>query len=57
MVAGLDVRLDEAGRFSLNDLHRTGGSKPKHRPSMWLANQQPKGTRYLAPDGGVYTKP
>lgn len=39
-IAGLDVRLDDAGRFSLNDLHRAGGSKPKHRPSLWLANQQ-----------------
>ena len=40
MVAGLDVRMDEAGRFSLNDLHRAGGGKPRHRPSRWLENQQ-----------------
>ena len=40
IVAGATVRVDAAGRYNLNDLHHAGGSKPKHRPSLWLANQQ-----------------
>jgi len=41
-VAGFDVGLDDVGRLNLNDLHAAGGGAPKHRPSVWLANQQTK---------------
>lgn len=41
-VAGRSIRLDDAGRLSLNDLHRAGGGANKNRPSQWLANRQTK---------------
>lgn len=42
MVADRSIRLDDAGRLSLNDLHRAGGGANKDRPSQWLANRQTK---------------
>lgn len=44
-IAGIGVRRDAAGRYSLNDLHRAAGGANKHRPSLWVENQQ---TRQLA---------
>lgn len=41
-IAGAAVRMDDLGRFSLNDLHRAGGGASKHRPSLWLSNSQTK---------------
>ena len=41
-IADRTIRMDEAGRFSLNDLHRAGGGANKHRPSLWLSNRQTK---------------
>lgn len=38
-IAGHHVRI-EAGRFSLNDLHRAGGGEPRHRPALWLRTKQ-----------------
>lgn len=43
VVAGQGIRMDAAGRFSLNDLHRAGGGANKHRPSLWLKSTQVKG--------------
>lgn len=42
-VAGVLVRRDSAGRFSLNDLHRAAGGEKRHGPSYWLANAQTRG--------------
>lgn len=39
-LAGVQIRTDSAGRFSLNDLHKAAGGEPRHRPSLWLENQQ-----------------
>lgn len=39
-VAGFNVQQDAAGRFSLNDLHRAAGGENRHRPSLWIENQQ-----------------
>jgi hypothetical protein len=39
-IAGTTIRIDTAGRYSLNDLHKAAGAEPRHRPSLWLENQQ-----------------
>lgn len=40
VIAGVKVRQDSEGRFSLNDFHRAAGQENRHRPSIWLDNQQ-----------------
>lgn len=42
VLAGVEIHQDKAGRFSLNDFHRAAGSESRHRPSIWLDNQQAK---------------
>lgn len=44
-IADTAIRQDAAGRYSLNDLHRAAGGANRHRPSLWVENQQ---TRQLA---------
>lgn len=44
-VADTTIRQDTAGRYALNDLHRAAGGENRHRPSLWVENQQ---TRQLA---------
>lgn len=39
-IAGVEIRQDAEGRFSLNDLHRAAGGEKRHTPSYWLNNQQ-----------------
>lgn len=41
-VAGTSIRSDEAGRYSVNDLHAASGGEKRNSPSYWLANQQTK---------------
>ena len=36
MIADTEIRQDEDGRFSLNDLHRASGAASKHQPANWL---------------------
>lgn len=40
MIADVQIRTDEHGRFSLNDLHKAAGAEARHRPPLWLENQQ-----------------
>jgi len=39
-IADVKVRTDVDGRYSLNDLHKAAGAENRHRPSMWMENQQ-----------------
>lgn len=40
VIADTSIRVDAAGRFSLNDLHRAAGGQKRHGPSYWLATKQ-----------------
>lgn len=40
MIAETEIRQDGAGRYCLNDLHRAAGGENRHRPSLWVENQQ-----------------
>ena len=35
-IASTSIRMDKAGRYCLNDLHRAAGAEIKHQPSNWL---------------------
>lgn len=39
-IADVKVKTDKSSRFSLNDLHKAAGGENRHRPSLWLENQQ-----------------
>lgn len=39
-ILNVRIRRDDAGRFSLNDLHVAAGAEKRHGPAYWLANQQ-----------------
>lgn len=39
-IAGTDIRQDDQGRYSLNDLHKAAGKLRRHEPGLWLQNQQ-----------------
>lgn len=41
-IAGVSIRQDAEGRFSLNDLHRAAGSEKRHQPSNWSMLDQTK---------------
>ena len=38
VVADIQVRMDNEGRYCLNDLHKAAGGKPKQRANYWLNN-------------------
>jgi hypothetical protein len=33
---GIDVKMDQEGRYSLEDLHFVSGSEKRYKPSTWL---------------------
>lgn len=37
-IEGVQIRVDQHGRFCLNDLHRASGGERRHGPSLWLGN-------------------
>ena len=39
-IGGVHIRQDEAGRYCLNDLHKSAGGEKRHQPSNWLQLQQ-----------------
>ena len=40
VISGTAIRQDVDGRFSLNDLHKSAGGNPTHRPGEFLRLQQ-----------------
>ena len=40
VIANTQIRRDPNGRYCLNDLHQASGGANRHRPSLWLDNQQ-----------------
>lgn len=36
IIHGVQIRTDEAGRFSLNDLHKSTGGAPRNQPAQFL---------------------
>lgn len=38
-VAGMSIRQDDVGRFSLNDLHKAAGGNRKHGPNRWSRSE------------------
>ncbi|WP_066017068.1 KilA-N domain-containing protein [Endozoicomonas atrinae] len=40
VVAGVTVRIDENGFYSLNDLHKASGSELNQSPGQWLRTQK-----------------
>ena len=40
VIADTIIHQDDAGRYCLNDLHKAAGGENRHRPSLWLQNQQ-----------------
>lgn len=36
----ITIRQDSEGRFCLNDLYQATGGENRHRPSLWIANEQ-----------------
>lgn len=40
IIAGVAIRQDADGRYSLNDLHRAAGGEKRHQPSDWLKISQ-----------------
>lgn len=39
-ISDIAIHQDSFGRFSLNDLHKASGGQNKHKPNLWLTNQQ-----------------
>lgn len=42
VVVGVEIPLDEHGRYNMNTLHKSSGEGEHKRPSKWLATKQAK---------------
>ncbi len=40
VIAGIQIRTDDEGLYSLNDLHRASGGRDAKRPKTWLETKQ-----------------
>lgn len=52
-VAGVGIRQDEEGRYSLNDLHAAAGGEQKNRPKYWIENLQTQALVAEIEKGGI----
>lgn len=58
-IDGFEIRIDDEGRYCLNDLHKASGEEIRNRPAIWLQNQQTQNLAHeLGKDGipSIYTK-
>jgi hypothetical protein len=39
-ISDMTISQDSEGRYCLNDLHKASGGATRHRPAIWLQNQQ-----------------
>ncbi len=39
-ISNIQIRIDNNGRYCLNDLHKASGGEKRHQPSNWLRSQQ-----------------
>ncbi|HDL7605309.1 kilA-N domain protein [Yersinia enterocolitica] len=53
VIEGVSVRLDNSGRYCLNDLHRAAGSEERHKPKYWYAIQQTQELVRELTEGGI----
>ncbi|AUQ42557.1 KilA-N domain-containing protein [Yersinia ruckeri] len=53
VIEGISVRLDNAGRYCLNDLHRAAGAEERHTPKYWYSLQQTQELVQVLSDGGI----
>ena len=39
-ISNVAIRQTENNLYNLNDLHKASGGENRHKPSLWLQNQQ-----------------
>ena len=61
VVADIQVRMDNEGRYCLNDLHKAAGGDPKDAPAQWDRRERLDGLvaayRETMPNGTVWVTP
>ncbi|CAK2395261.1 KilA-N domain-containing protein [Vibrio crassostreae] len=57
VIAGIDIRVDDMGRYNLNNLHRASGFGSNKAPAQWLRTQQAKEIVREVTDMQICTSP